>query len=490
MSSFSRDARVFAAGGLLLSLFLAGLASVVLLLVASWGGDQWEARRTAETRLVADRLAASRSPALELAAGERRVAEPLFGFDAVTAALYAAGGERIADAGFLPGGGSSPPRLPPGEVLDSARAASAKRAADGVLIVTARTGAGTLRVSYRDPAAAALRRSSWVVPGVVVAGGLLLFSLLAPFLRRVLNPIDARAETARSAGPLVRSGEGGDRAGSAPDDDVALFRKTVSELRFRTEELERLRKQEQETARRQLEALGEVSAGVAHEFRNAAAALIGWLRLAGSGSEADRERTLGAARKEAEHVAAIAGDFLEFARPESVRPSDVDLAETAAAVVEEVRRTAPEVEFSLDVQPTRVAGDEMLLRRAISNLVRNAAEAAILGSRGGRVAVSVRPEDSGVLVEVEDDGAGLPAAIETDRLFLPFVTTKQEGSGLGLAIVARVAGLHEGSVEAGTSRTLGGARLTFRIRGLAGAGASVTKGDISIRHAEPGPGTA
>ena len=484
--SFSRDVRLLAVGGLGLSLFLGWLASLVLGLVSSWGAREWEGRRVAEAHLVAERLQAMPAPAAELAAPGRRTGQRLFESGAVAASLYDAAGTRIANAEYLPRARSAPDRLPVVETPASSGSTELKRASEGALIVAVRAGPVTLRIAWRDPAAAAFHRSSWLVPALVLAGDALLLLLVFPFLRRLLRPIDALAETARSAGPIIEGREGTERPGG-PEDDVAVFRKAIDELMVRTEEIERLRRQERETARRQLEALGEVSAGAAHEFRNAAAALLGWVRLAGSGPEADRERALAAARKEAENVAAIAGDFLEFARPESLRPSTFDLAEIAEVVVEEERRAAPDVEFALDALPTRLTADEVLLRRAISNLVRNAAEAAREGGREGHVAVSVRPAPEGALVEVEDDGAGLPPGIETDRLFLPFVTTKEKGSGLGLAIVARVAGLHEGSVDGGASRTLGGARLTFRIRGLSGAGTNVTKGNTSIRDEDPGP---
>jgi signal transduction histidine kinase len=460
--SFSRDVRLLAVGGLGLSLFLGWLASLVLGLVSSWGAREWEGRRVAEAHLVAERLQAMPAPAAELASPGRRTGQRLFESGAVAASLYDAAGARIANAEYLPRARSAPDRLPVVETPASSGSTELKRASEGALIVAVRAGPVTLRIAWRDPAAAAFHRSSWLVPALVLAGDALLLLLVFPFLRRLLRPIDALAETARSAGPIIEGREGTERPGG-PEDDVAVFRKAIDELMVRTEEIERLRRQERETARRQLEALGEVSAGAAHEFRNAAAALLGWVRLAGSGPEADRERALAAARKEAENVAAIAGDFLEFARPESLRPSTFDLAEIAEIVVEEERRAAPDVEFALDALPTRLTADEVLLRRAISNLVRNAAEAAWEGGREGHVAVSVRPAPEGALVEVEDDGAGLPPGIETDRLFLPFVTTKEKGSGLGLAIVARVAVLHGGSVEAGASRTLGGARMSLRI---------------------------
>lgn len=213
--------------------------------------------------------------------------------------------------------------------------------------------------------------------------------------------------------------------------------------------------------RRELASLGEMSAGIAHEFRNATAAILGYARLAGAAEDAEaRGRHLARIRAEADHVARVTGDFLLFARPERLQTGPVDLATLAAEVVTEGRATAPDVTLSVEGELPSIEADASLLRRALVNLVRNAAEAA---GEGGRVVVrGERTVDGGVALEVEDSGPGVaPEALP--KLFVPFASTKDGGTGLGLSLVAKVAALHGGTVAAGRSEGLGGAsfRLTL-----------------------------
>ena len=105
-----------------------------------------------------------------------------------------------------------------------------------------------------------------------------------------------------------------------------------------------------------------------------------------------------------------------------------------------------------------VTGDETLLRRAFTNLLRNAADAV---EPGGRVRVSSRSGRGEVLVFVDDDGPGLPEE-ELERIFIPFVSGKAHGTGLGLALTRKVVVHHGGRIRAGRS-PLGGARFELAL---------------------------
>ena len=108
-----------------------------------------------------------------------------------------------------------------------------------------------------------------------------------------------------------------------------------------------------------------------------------------------------------------------------------------------------------------VNGDDVLLRQAFSNLVRNSLEACAGGTAVPAIVVSGAIEGSDVFVTVDDNGPGLaPAAL--NRLFQPFATTKAAGTGLGLAIVQKVIVSHNGVVVAGASPA-GGARFQVRL---------------------------
>ena len=98
-----------------------------------------------------------------------------------------------------------------------------------------------------------------------------------------------------------------------------------------------------------------------------------------------------------------------------------------------------------------VSGDDALLRQAILNLARNAAEAAADNPAGGRVIIRGEIDKSGPLpgqrISITDNGPGIPAEALT-KIFMPFYTTKANGTGLGLAVVQKIIVQHGGSIEA------------------------------------------
>jgi signal transduction histidine kinase len=222
------------------------------------------------------------------------------------------------------------------------------------------------------------------------------------------------------------------------------------------------RLQRELSTRRELAALGEMSAGIAHEFRNATATILGYARLAAAEAEdGPRQRHLAAIRSEAQHVARVTGDFLFFARPETLAPERVDLGPLVGDVVEEERLSASGVRFDVKAPFGTANVDAALVRRALVNLVKNAREAA--SRPEGRVLVSGEEGRDGLVrVSVEDDGPGVPES-EASKLFVPFYSTKESGTGIGLALVARIAALHGGSISVERSSELGGARFVLAL---------------------------
>jgi nitrogen fixation/metabolism regulation signal transduction histidine kinase len=231
--------------------------------------------------------------------------------------------------------------------------------------------------------------------------------------------------------------------------------------------------QEKVRLRESLAGLGAMSAGIAHEFRNALATILGYARLI---DREAREGTPGAAARPrtAEHAAAIArevegvsrivDDFLRYARPARLQLSSWNPRSMVEDVAREVLRDAACPGLSIQVEgewPPAVTADEGLLRQAFQNLLRNAAEA--LGGAGGAVSVIGRldPDGSQWRVEINDSGPGIPAEV-LDRLFTPFVTTKEHGTGLGLAMAQKAVVCHDGGITAANAAE-GGARVTLTL---------------------------
>jgi signal transduction histidine kinase len=200
--------------------------------------------------------------------------------------------------------------------------------------------------------------------------------------------------------------------------------------------------------RERLAALGELSAVVAHEVRNPLGVIFNSL-----GSLRRLVRPTGDARtlfriveEEAERLNRIVGDLLAFARPSTPDLHEAalaDVADEAVASAVAQQETPIEVVCGHDPALPEVRIDARLVRQAILNVAVNAAQAM---ARGGRITVRTLRDGGAAVVEIEDDGPGIPKEVR-ERIFEPFFTTKATGTGLGLAVVRRIVEGHGGSVQ-------------------------------------------
>jgi len=143
----------------------------------------------------------------------------------------------------------------------------------------------------------------------------------------------------------------------------------------------------------------------------------------------------------------------------------------------------PTFEWVLPALPAEVAVDRQMFRRVLLNLIQNAADAlSDAKHESPKIKVSLRREGDFFVVEVEDNGPGIPAEMR-DVIFDPYVTTKHTGTGLGLAIVKKIAIEHGGMITADVSSSLGGARLrlTLPAQGTAAARELPLRAEHSIR---------
>lgn len=213
---------------------------------------------------------------------------------------------------------------------------------------------------------------------------------------------------------------------------------------------------------RRLADLGEVSAGAAHEFRNAAAAIDGFADLALRHPDRAAEH-LRRIRREAQEMSRVTSDFLLFARPEGFAPEPVETESVVETAVAEAESLFPEIRVALSGVFPPVRGSAVLLRRALANLLRNAVEATPSEKRGAADAIALAGglEGDDLVLTVSDRGSGVGRA-DREKIFLPFYSTKPEGTGFGLAIVARIVELHGGTVEV-SSRSEGGSTFILRL---------------------------
>ena len=226
-----------------------------------------------------------------------------------------------------------------------------------------------------------------------------------------------------------------------------------------------------------LEAVAALSASLAHEIKNPLASIRSAVeQLAGMAGAGDDERTLSTLIvREADRLARLLTEFLDFARVRATHIERVDLAEIARgaanlAASHPDRGEGVRVAISAPAEPLLIEGDDDLLHRAVFNLALNAVQAS---PAAGEVRVEVAPlppdqlpgglpssfdPDEGVVaLRVIDQGPGIPAEIR-DQMFDPFVTTKHGGTGLGLPVVHRAIEAHRGLVFVDSGST--GTRFT------------------------------
>lgn len=223
----------------------------------------------------------------------------------------------------------------------------------------------------------------------------------------------------------------------------------VEAARIRAE-VERLEASRAATAR--LEAMGRLAGGVAHEIRNP----LNTIEMVAQRLEAEFEpkedaeeysRLLHATREESRRIARIVQDFLEFARPPKSDKQMGDITTLLEEVAVAFDPTTHEkgANFIRDLPPTApFAFDGSQIKAAVQNLLRNALEA--VPGEGGVIHLNLREADGMAVIEVGDNGPGVPVE-ERIRIFHLYYTTKASGTGVGLALVHRIADEHGGGIE-------------------------------------------
>ena len=282
---------------------------------------------------------------------------------------------------------------------------------------------------------------------VIALGTLVLFAAVrvAGHLSRQLSrPIDELVGWTR----LIRQREA--LPGGPPTRGAPEFESLRLALRDLAGALDAARARELEAER--LRAFREVARRVAHEIKNPLTSMrIAVEQLGRPGDAADQRRVvaLEVLVAETDRLERLAREFADFGRLPEGPTSEVDLVE----LLEELGRTAVPEQVVVVVHANgrrSIQGHYDPLRRAFSNLFRNAAEA--MGGRG-TIDVGVAGEGRGIVVTVADHGPGIPPDLR-GRVFQPYMTTKVDGTGLGLALVRQTVDAHSGTIAA--SETPGG----------------------------------
>ncbi len=224
--------------------------------------------------------------------------------------------------------------------------------------------------------------------------------------------------------------------------------------------------QQQVRLKENMAALGEMAAGIAHEFKNALATISGYAQLIPMSEQEEGRGFAQKIFKETQLLAAIVTDFLNFSRPLSVMAAPLDTRELIESCFAEIveRGQFAGVTLELNGEFPVVRGDITLLRQAFSNLLRNGCEAmSEVEAHPQHLQVEgvIEKSEGGqqVRLDFHDEGCGISAE-NMDRVFIPFFTTKNTGTGLGLALVHKIVVNHNGKVTVGS---IPGVGTTFSV---------------------------
>jgi signal transduction histidine kinase len=237
-------------------------------------------------------------------------------------------------------------------------------------------------------------------------------------------------------------------------------RRALSQLSAANSQIE----QAAETLRRsdRLAALGQLSAGLAHELRNPLGTIKASAEMLSKNVVAENEvarEVSGFIASEVDRCNSLITRFLHFARPLQIKPERADLAQMLDRAIADAQGEAPGISIhkSYEAEIAPFEFDAELLERVFYNLILNAAQAS---PAGGSVTVKSRAAGDSVEVFVIDRGSGIEAK-NLDSIFNPFFTTKPSGVGLGLAIVAKIIDEHGGKIAVESDPGKG---TIFRVR--------------------------
>jgi two-component system, NtrC family, sensor histidine kinase PilS len=236
-------------------------------------------------------------------------------------------------------------------------------------------------------------------------------------------------------------------------------------------EMDRMRRELQQQDR--MAAIGELSAGLAHEIRNPVASIRGAMDELRRNIENPRmiERLANIAIRESDHLNEIVSGFLDFARDPSKKKEVFDVREVVNEVAGRFQReyaeepkltiSAPEIH-----DPCPVVGDPTQIRQVVINLCQNAID-AMHGE--GALTITIHPgrarpqktSHGPIEIRFEDTGPGI-APDKVARIFEPFYTEKERGVGMGLAICMRIINAHNGTIQV-ASRPGGGTSMSVRL---------------------------
>jgi len=226
------------------------------------------------------------------------------------------------------------------------------------------------------------------------------------------------------------------------------FNQMVKQLRESRTEIETLHRTQMSRAEH-MATLGEMATGLAHEIRNPLAGIAGVIEIIGRDlpSTSPARAVVKDVRQEIARINRIVTDLLQTARPHppKVRKSDLNTTIEHAVMLGRQQALSKSTEITLRKDPSlpEVEHDSDQIHQVMLNLVLNALQATDVN---GKIGVTVELRGENAVIEVADNGRGIPAE-NLPNIFRPFFTTKGDGTGLGLSLARRIVEDHQGRID-------------------------------------------
>ncbi len=313
---------------------------------------------------------------------------------------------------------------------------------------------GSLLATIRVPTSVVYMTARDLFSNLMI-GALLLFALAALasllFARRLTRPLENLSNAAQKVG----KGHFEVTVTSESDDEIGAlsqsFNQMTNELRERESKLEHANAALIQSEK--LAAFGQLGAGIAHEVKNPLAGILGYAQLTLRKLEPDSpfRKNLDVIEKETRRCTDIISNLLKFARQESTETKATNINEVvdAALTIVDHQLSINNVKITRELDPKipEFPASANQLQQVIMNFAINAQQA--MGEQGGNLTVRTHQNDEGaIVVEVEDDGPGIPKEIR-GSIFDPFFTTKPagQGTGLGLSVTYGIVRDHGGDIR-------------------------------------------
>lgn len=289
----------------------------------------------------------------------------------------------------------------------------------------------------------AARQKLMVLSAIIILFGILLGLWMA---RRVLKPVLLLNKGVK----MISEGEIGVELPVVGEGEIRELSLSFNRMSAKLKELlDTIQSAQDHLIRKEkLYAIGEFSAGVAHEIKNPFTAIKMLIQTAQQKNHALTEQDFSIIDGEINRIDTIIRTFLAFARPEKTEMTSVDINEVVNEVITitkpQMERSSISVEENFSPDMPMIRGSHDSLKQGILNIVLNAIQA--MNSKGGLIRIETERKGNNISVTVCDNGSGISQE-NLQKIFDPFFTTKEEGTGLGLSLTHNIIHDHAGTIE-------------------------------------------